>query len=1573
MEKSYIAQINTSNNSVGSGFIYTAKDHYYIFTAKHVLCGESNEYKDNLGDIIIKYNTQNYRVDITEDVVCLGGDDIDLAIIAVAKSKLSNIGKTPLLSQSSQVDINCRISGYPKARGNENILSIVQGVIKCDSDSINQIQLEVNDPVVYNLEADPLTEGYSGSGVFYENKQGTFVLALMCGYNNHIKRVFGVNWNTVNTMLAQYTLPLVAFNNIEFDNTILSDIDTLSCNSKSLMNRLNDKIGDIHLDRNETKSVIKESIRNNDVVIIYGDAGTGKSAIAKEVIDEYVADESGFVFAVKADSLDKESLAHMSNSFGLKNRMDQLLMSCALNDSSILYIDSAEQLLEIRHWDTVIDFINLITSVGKFKIVFSTRSYSVPYIQTRLSYITSSSASHKIDIITPDELSNIAVKYESARVLQKNIRINSILRVPFYLDYITRIESMKLVGSDISENDFRELLWEYIVEGNDIKNSHNRSEAFMTIAMLRASQMQPFATINGIDVNREILDNLVRNGLIVKEENNERYAPAHDILEDLALCRHINSIYNDWQTTQNTISFYENIGKEPSVRRAYRLWATQKIEAEQENCKLFIEYTLNSETHQYWKDELLLVVLRSNFIKSLLVEYCSMLLSDNEKLLRRCLLLMKVACKEPDEEVMQLVNSESKEKYSSMEFLKPSGDIWCMMTKFIFEHKDEIDTKDKVYIDFILEWSGKIGFVRKSYPIESRSIGLLIVDILNSYKQGSYNSYKQKDLILILYKLSGVVASEANELIDWAIENKKSYLGREIISLIQENQNWLVPCKYIHKAVINILRYSWVFIEEEYQKEIAKSKFHFQNKSRETVYGFNEELSILKMGALGTPMFSLLDNHPWDGIRFIVELLNHSINELSKDENLSAELIPIVFDVNGVTYSQKGSERLWCMYRGGTAECEILSAILMALEKVLLDYAKYCDEYDWVRQFVDKIFVYILSNCRNVASTSIIASVLMAYPKCWGDKVFSLLRVKEFYQWDLTRYSHEIAAKNYSTDIIIAKERIESNSLPHRKETLRGFILQLSFDESNRQKCFDIIDDFIANDDRSNVTWSIALEHMDLRKQELTQIAENKIMLQTKHTPKLAEHIEDYNKFHVDTFLNSISVGNWTRSVLKGESNVTIDEWKNKLEDVIRNKNNMFNSPISFAGVGILFLWDQLCDKHKDWCVCNIKNFFNNSLGDIDLLPLIPSMLDIVKEDQYIDDVKTLILQIVVYYQPEHMLAGFYSSLRKHDDKDTMLFYKSCIWGVANYLNERQIDNKDLKTILSNEYSVIPGNISASNINNVISALQMASNELLSVDADISIAINRVNELICHEMRNDKYNNQYLTVDSEFAFSVIYANYVLYIDDTQDRLRTFSALIEGVYNIVNEDKFDHQPIIDYFDRIMYEMTMLLGAEPKLYKNFWQLWNCLFSFSKEKNTKTFCESLMFKKICTYPYEIEDWDGIRGKRLDVSACIKFVNDPLLAVKLLRCCGYDELLPYALPDIEYILSHNIRKIDDCQLFLEKIAHRLFSDTPKRIQIKSNKTYSDSFVNILDILINNGSAKSFIIRDDFIATLAR
>lgn len=1575
MENSYIAQISTSNDCLGSGFIYSSTNHYYIFTAKHVICGRKNEYVSNYGSIYIKYANHNYNVS-EDDIVCVSSDDIDLAIIVIEQSKLSNIASTPRLCKKIKPETIFRISGYPRARENKNILS-VNACSKLDNDNnVNQVQLEVSDPLFYDLEAGALTEGYSGSGVFYENKQGVFALALMYGYIDSIKRVFCVNWNSVNAILEQNSLPLITFKNIEYNDSIITDISTLSTRSQSLMARFKNTIGDIYLDRAEIKSSIKQSLKNKNNVIIHGDAGTGKSAAVKDILYEYEKESNCYILAIKADILDKESLNDLSKSLGMTNPIETILNSSALDSNKILYIDSAEQLLEAKHWDTVIDFINIVSQANDCQIVVSARSYSVSFIQTRLSQ---SFAIHKIDVISSYELSVITEKYESIKTLSENKRIDSILKVPFYLDYITKIENINSIDTEISDSDFREHLWDYIIKGTNTRDRDIRSDAFFYIAKLRAVQMQPFADVENAKIDRDAIRQLVQDGLVIKECHNERYAPAHDILEDMALCRHVNSIYNKWQTSPIISDFYEIIGTEPSIRRAYRLWIAQKLEVNPSSVKLFIEQTLNSEIEQYWIDELLLVILRSNIVATLLAEYCSILLANNEKLLRRCILLMRVACKEPDAELAKLLNVKSNiksnAKYFPMDFLKPSGDVWRVMANIIFEHRDRINIKEKEYIRFILDWSEKLCFLDSYYPIEARCIGLCVIDILNSYKEDRHDFYKHKELIKVLYKLSGVVRSEASELILWAVENnEESYLGRDCISLMLKDQNWIVPSIYIHKAVISLLRSSWLFIEEDYLKEISKDRFHFRSKSREEEFGFKDELSILNMGALGTPMYSLLSNHLWDGIRFVIEILNHSIDVMSINESLSSELVSINIEIDGTICNQKGSQGLWLIYRGATAECEILSSILMALEKVLLDHAQYYDKYDWMRKGINNLFTYILTNCRNVASTSVIASVLMAYPKCWGDKLFSLLKIKEFYDWDLSRFSHEISIRNYSTDSIIAQENKESNSLPHRQDTLENLMLKLSLDNQNRSKCFEIIDGFIANKDKGSTNWSIAIERMDLRRRQITQISEDKVMLQTEHSPEIAEHIEEFNIQNMNNFLTPISISNWSHSVLKGELTVTFKEWDEKLEDVIKHDGKLMCDSISFAGVGVVFLWDQLKEEQRMWSIGKIKYLNDDSVSASSITPLIPSLLNIIKETSYINDIKILILNITLYYQSQHMLNEFYASLKNQRDVAYLSYCKSCLWGVVNHLKNMQIDDKHIEDILNNQYSVNPDKINIENINQVISILKMIPNESLSADKDIQIAISRVNEIFCNDILVHTYRNRSSYVDSKFSFYIIYANYLIRIQDDRDRLRVFSQLIELIHHIINKNKFNHRNILEYCEWIMCEMVNVVDREPKLCQSFWKLWNYLFKFSKEHTTKIFIESLMFEKICTYPYLIDNWTGMTGKRVEISECLKFANDPLLSVKLLYYSGFDELLPYALPDLQKILINNNHRMDEeCMSLLEKISFKLFMDSDKRNLIKRTKLYSDSFINILDMLISNGSTMSFIVREDFIATLAR
>lgn len=926
------------------------------------------------------------------------------------------------------------------------------------------------------------------------------------------------------------------------------------------------------------------------------------------------------------------------------------------------------------------------------------------------------------------------------------------------------------------------------------------------------------------------------------------------------------------------------------------------------------------------------------------------------------------------------MNVEYENKYSSTDFLKPAGGIWSKMTHFVFKHKDEINIIDKIYIDFIIEWSNKVQFIndlKYFYPIEARCIGLLIIEILNHNRDNNVHTLNfdnQKELIKTIYKLSGVVVEEFNDLLEWSFKNKETYLGREVISSIKEDQNWVIPCLYTPSSVIDVLRNSWLFIEEEFQKEINNDKYSYRTKSKNNFFGFKQELSILNMGALGTPMFSLLDNHFWHGLRFVIELLNNSMDILSKERECCKELVSITIEVNGELYEQKGSENLWCMYRGGTAECEILSSILMALESVLLNYAKYSEECEWIKPFIDKVFVYILRNCKNIASTSIIVSILTAYPKCWGDKIFSLMKIREIYRWDLHRCSIEISVECYSNNAIIKRERDESNSLPHRKKSLRELMLELSLDDGIRQKCFDIIDNFNkANNNRDEV-WTLNLQQMDLRRQQLVEISEDQIMLQTVYVPESAEHLRKFNQKHNEDYLNPITISNWINSVLKGDASVNIDEWSQKLTNVVNYKNNMFVHLELFAAIGIWHLWSKLIDQDKEWCISNMSKFYEDGqINNSDVLSIIPSMLEIVDSKDHIEAIKIIILRIVLFYKPVHMLDMFYSSLKQATSNDSLQFYKSTVWNIVNHYKDRTIDEIGMNNILNNIYELQPKNITKHNISQVVSALKMIPYHLLSVDNEVSTAVAKVNEVIYTDLYNDKYTNDLFDYESKRSFSTIYAHYILNINDAQERKNTFTSFVETINNIVNKDGNKHQPLIDYFDEVMLEMVVAIRTYSHLNDRFWQLWNCLLSFSKDKNTRLFSEALMFKQGNMSDYKISGWSVPIDKRRDIIDCAIFLENPLLTVRMVCKYGMETLLPHILPCIENLLINNTRQLSDCQIYLEQIASKLFCDNKKRIIVKSTKMYSDSFIGILNHLIDDGSAKAFIIRDDFIASIAR
>ena len=80
----------------------------------------------------------------------------------------------------------------------------------------------------------------------------------------------------------------------------------LDDHSKLILDGIRSKIDSLHLERNSLVQQVMENLESNQIVLISGAAGSGKSVIAKDTIDILAADH--FAFGFRAEEFDHPHL-----------------------------------------------------------------------------------------------------------------------------------------------------------------------------------------------------------------------------------------------------------------------------------------------------------------------------------------------------------------------------------------------------------------------------------------------------------------------------------------------------------------------------------------------------------------------------------------------------------------------------------------------------------------------------------------------------------------------------------------------------------------------------------------------------------------------------------------------------------------------------------------------------------------------------------------------------------------------------------------------------------------------------------------------------------------------------------------------------------------------------------------------------------------------------------------------------------------------------------------------------------------------------------------------------------------
>lgn len=952
----------------------------------------------------------------------------------------------------------------------------------------------------------------------------------------------------------------------------------------------------IKIDRQNYISEIQELTQKSKHIILSGEGGSGKTAVIKEFYQQYSANTPICIF--KATEL---NINHFSDLFRFDHNFSvaDFFTTYESEATRIFVIDSAEKLAELSNQTVLNDLIDSLIKYG-WTIVFTTRT---SYLDDLRYHINESyqlqCTTLEIKLLSEDKLNELSLDYGIE--LPSNSNFKDKLRNLFYLDeYITHYQ-----GSAPNSNfsSFVELLWKRKIQ-NDLHKKDNlhvqRGRCLEYIAKKRADTNRFY--IAGEALSQDALFQLKIDDILGYDEQHDGYFITHDIYEEWALNHIINKIYRNHISIED---FFDKLGESLAIRRAFRLWLSQElIEDEDNTIKDFINDIFISDINQFWKDELLVSVLLSEYSFEFFKIFEDELRANEFAILKRILFLLRVAC---------------KDVVGAFQTVRPKGNGWQATINLVYEHNIEFFDKNRqIVLPVLLDWcqANKTGET-------TRLAGLLAIKVLKETERGHliYSRNNTNIIYKIIFASCSEIKKELIEIFDkvlkhnWVKHNNpyqdfcktvltKCYLAVQLIQLLP-------------KSIIELCEIFWTAEKDKDPYRSLSFNMHSETDYCLEEYGFD----YYPASAHQTPMHFILQTKSFlDAIDFIISFTNFAVANYAQSDTGKKDVNEVIIYIQDDEITQYNSFALWTMYRGfgSPATPKLLQSIHMALEKFLLNLAEQLDS-----RIVQTLLFKILKSSTSTSLTSVVCSVVLAHHNKFYEVALVLFKSIDLLYYDLVRSRTEFEAKSlygigygFNPDlenILYRDERLKTCEDEHRNLNLEHLCLHYQFhgvksftEEQNSnfvQKIFKIIDDHKSNLNGKDDTQGILLARMDRRNLE-PEIIEDEDTTKVFLKPKLTEEqkeISDTAQVEYDERFKYTALQLWSGFpyTKKYDSSkkyddkplLALDDIKNLIEELEQTSGDIFDT---FNRKAVYNGCAKLIIEHSDLLTENDKLFCRN-------------------------------------------------------------------------------------------------------------------------------------------------------------------------------------------------------------------------------------------------------------------------------------------------------------------------------------------------------------------------------------------
>ena len=433
--------------------------------------------------------------------------------------------------------------------------------------------------------------------------------------------------------------------------------------SREWMDRTRETIGDVHLPRASERASLAEVFSDHRSVVLVGESGAGKSAIARA--EALSAWESEAVVWVPAQALSDWTLAEWRARLGLRRSVRDLVAD-DVGRAGLLVLDGVDRLAATEGLGAVVPWINAVEAAS-WRVLITCTVEAWSRVQSEL---TSQGVSVEADAVVevggpdPGELEEVWREYPELGVLKDRDEVTPVLR-PKVLDLLARNRERLGGALAFGESDAARLFWSAEIAPNH--GGSGRAHAARALAVALGDRQRPALRESTVfddlpAVGPAVLDALVADHVVTRIDGAVGFA--HDLYADWARA-HV--LREEWE--EGSLAEFLSGRSESLVwLRAVRLLGVDLLEQQDNSSAWLYAFDViaggheadGAAGHTLLGDALLesLAASVTRGIGLLRDDVWPLLVRDNGRLLRRLLRRLRTAATRPNRALVAAIEGE---------------------------------------------------------------------------------------------------------------------------------------------------------------------------------------------------------------------------------------------------------------------------------------------------------------------------------------------------------------------------------------------------------------------------------------------------------------------------------------------------------------------------------------------------------------------------------------------------------------------------------------------------------------------------------------------------------------------------------------------------------------------------------------------------------------------------------------------------------------------------------------------------------------------------------------------------